>query len=72
MIRHKGAIVDQRQPLNTSRLLIDAAEKILDMQHGEGHAATHPDEVGEFMMTVALDMWAVQANRLCESLGITP
>lgn len=54
------------------RLLIDAAEKILDMQHGKGYAATHPDELGEFLMTVALDMWTKQADRLDESLGITP
>lgn len=64
--------MDQRQPLDTSRLLIDAAEKILDMQHGAGYAATHPDEVGEFLMSVALGMWAEQADRLCDSLGITP
>lgn len=64
--------MDQRQPLNTSRLLIDAAEKILDMQHGEGYAAMYPDKVGEFIEDVAMSIWAKQMEKLAESLGITP
>jgi hypothetical protein len=57
---------------DAARLLIDAAEKILDMQHGEGFAAAHPDEVGEFLMDVSLGLWVKQADRLAESLGVTP
>jgi len=38
-----------------ARLLIAAAEKILDMRHGEGYAAAHPDDVGEFLMDVSMD-----------------
>lgn len=64
--------MDHRQPLNTSRLLIEAAEKILDMQHGAGFAAMHPDKVGEFIESVAMSIWAKQMEKLAESLGITP
>ena len=51
-----------------ARLLIAAAEKILDMRHGEGYAATHPDDVGEFLMDASLDLWVKQADRLLELL----
>lgn len=47
-----------RQPLNTSRLLIEAAEKILDTQHGEGYAVAHPEIVAAYMQTAALDFHA--------------
>lgn len=64
--------MDHRQPLNTSRLLIDAAEKILDMQHGAGFAATHPDKVEAFIEDVAMSLCAKQMEKLAESLGIAP
>lgn len=64
--------MNQRQPLDTFRLLIDAAEKILDMQHGEGYAAAHPDKVEAFIEDVAMSLWAAQLDKLAESLDLMP
>lgn len=55
-------------PREAARLLIAAAEKILDMQHGAGYSVAHPDELGEFLMDVSLSLWAKQTEKLLESL----
>jgi len=55
-------------PQEAARLLIASAEKILDMRHGEGFAAAHPDEVGEFLTSVSMDLWVKQADRLLAEL----
>jgi len=57
-------------PHDAARLLIDAAEKILDAQHGPGFAAAHPDDVGDLLMTAGMDVQAVQLDALTKSLGI--
>lgn len=38
-------------------LLIDA-EKSIDLKYGEGYAAAHPELVGNFMLTAALNFHA--------------
>lgn len=38
-------------------LLIDA-EKSIDLKCGEGYAAAHPELVGHFMLTAALNFYA--------------
>ena len=55
-------------PQEAARLLIASAEKILDLRHGEGYAAAHPDDVGEFLMDVSMDLWVKQADILLASL----
>lgn len=46
------------QSLKAAYSFLDGAEKALDLKHGEGHAAAHPDLVGYLMLTAALDFHA--------------
>lgn len=59
-----------QQPPAPARLLIEAAEKILDMQRGEGYTVAHPNAVENFLFDVAMDLQARQIDTLAESLGM--
>lgn len=58
------------QTRSPSRLLIEAAEKILDAQYGEGFSAAHPDKVEGFIEDVAMSLWLAQLDKLTESLDL--
>lgn len=46
------------QSLKAAYSFLDGAEKVLDLKRGEGYAAAHPELVGYFMLTAALDFHA--------------
>lgn len=46
------------QSLKAASLFLDGAEKIIDLKRGHGYAAAHPEMVGHFMLTAALDFHA--------------
>lgn len=46
------------ESLKAAYLMLEGAEKILDLKKGEGHAAAHPELVAAFMLTTALDYHA--------------
>lgn len=46
------------QSLKAAYSFLDGAEKVLDLKRGEGYAAAHPELVGHFMLTAALDFHA--------------
>lgn len=62
------------QSLKATSLLLDGAEKIIDLKHGKGYADAHAELVGHFMLTAVLDMHARThaqlIGKLAESLGI--
>ncbi len=61
------------ESLKSAYLMLEGAEKALDMKRGEGYAAAHPEIVAAFTLTIALDCHARQVagpmGELAESLA---
>lgn len=54
------------QSLKTAYVFLDGAEKILSLKRGEDYAAAHPEVVGHFMLTAALEF---HAHRSADLMG---
>lgn len=63
------------ESLKAAHLFLQGAEKILDLKKGEGYAAAHPELVGAFMLTAALDFHAqarIAASRDPQAVALHP
>jgi len=54
------------ESLKAAFLMLEGAEKSLDIKRGAGFAATHPEIVAAFTLSIALDF---HARRITELMG---